>query len=80
VRTNVVLAIVGAALVLAGVALWSVPAALILAGTPCIALALLREEQAKRQTGAAAPRRHRRTARERARSLLRVVPPLGRAS
>lgn len=76
-RVNVALFASGGALVLAGVAMWSVPAALILAGLPCIGLGLLRTEAAKatKAAGKSTVQRHRR-----ARGMLRLVPPLRRAS
>ena len=45
-RANIALFVVGQCLALTGVALWSLPLALILAGTQCAAIGLLRDETA----------------------------------
>lgn len=76
-RVNVALFTAGALLVLIGVAMWSLPAVLVLAGLPCIGLGLLRAEAARKPAAkpakAAVRPRHRRPAADRARGVLRLV-------
>jgi hypothetical protein len=64
VRASIVLFVLGEALTLGGVALWSIPLALILAGIQCVSLALLREGGTESAAAVvrrpAVPKTHRR--------------------
>jgi hypothetical protein len=78
VRASVVLFVLGEALLLAGVGMWSIPLAMVLAGIQCTGLALFREHAAAApaaRQAASKPdvRRHRRTG---VRSLLTRRPKL----